>query len=152
MKKFAGIMISIMLSMLFVFGTTQTFAAENEEKTSNMKFNENGNFRILIIADTQDSINIRQETIDLMNAALDETKPDLVVFTGDNIHGPDWKLAHSKSRTTKAIERVTEPVVSRNIPYCIVFGNHDDEGGISKEYQMELYQSLGNCYLLKAKI
>lgn len=151
MKKFTNIIISILLTILFMFGAIPTFAAENEGASSNMKFDKNGNFRILIIADTQDSLNTRQETIDLMNAALDKTKPDLVVFTGDNIHGPDWKLAHSKSRTTKAIEHVMKPVVSRNIPYCIVFGNHDDEGGISKEYQMELYQSLGNCLSVKGE-
>ena len=144
MKKHISVFISAILSVLLMLGAVPTFAAETEGDTS-MQFDKNGNFRILIIADPQDTLNPRQETIDLMNAALDEAKPDLVVFTGDNIHGPDWKLKKSKSRTSKAIKQIMEPVVSRNIPYCIVFGNHDDEGGVSKEYQMELYQSLGNC-------
>lgn len=145
MKRIFCNVITAFLLTVLLFSTIPVFAAEAEGEASEMKFDENGNFRILIIADPQDTLNPRQETIDLMNAALDETNPDLVVFTGDNIHGPDWKMKGSKSRTTKAIKQIMEPVVSRNVPYCIVFGNHDDEGGISKEYQMELYQSLGNC-------
>lgn len=145
MKTYFKFTVSFLISVLLMFSCVPAFAADTSEVNSDLKFNENGKFRIMIIADTQDSIKPRQETLDLMNAALDEAKPDLVVFTGDNIHGPDWQIAKSKSRTTKAIKRIMEPVVSRNIPYCIVFGNHDDEGGVSKEYQMELYKSLGNC-------
>lgn len=72
--------------MLLMFGAAPTFAAVNKGETSNMKFDENGNFRILIIADPQDSLNTRQEAIDLMNAALDETKPDLVVLIWRRIY------------------------------------------------------------------
>lgn len=150
MKRLICNLVSVFLMLALLLGTIPAFAAEAEGDTS-MQFDKNGNFRILIIADTQDTLNPRQETIDLMNAALDETQPDLVVFTGDNIHGSDWKLKKSKSRTSKAIKQIMQPVVSRNIPYCIVFGNHDDEGGISKEDQMELYQSLGNCLSVKGE-
>ena len=145
MKKHIRIALAFLLAAVLSFSCAPAFAAATDEVKGELKFNENGKFRILIIADTQDTIHPRQETIDLMNAALDETNPDLVVFTGDNIHGPDLKIAKSESRTTNAIKQIMEPVVSRNVAYCIVFGNHDDEGGISKEYQMELYQSLGNC-------
>lgn len=149
MRK-ANIFTAILISIVMMLGTTLSFAAETKE-VNDLKFDGNGNFRILIIADPQDTLNPRQEAIDLMNAALDETKPDLVVFTGDNIHGPDWKIVRSKRRTAKAIQQIMEPVVSRNLPYCVVFGNHDDEGKISKEYQMELYQSLGNCLSVKGE-
>lgn len=151
MKRIIHNFISIFLLLVLILSTIPVFAEETSKERSMLQFDNNGNFRILIIADPQDTLNPRQETLDLMNAALDTTNPDLVVFTGDNIHSPDWKLKNSKSRTTKAIERIMEPVVSRNIPYCVVFGNHDDEGGISKEYQMELYQSLGNCLSVKGE-
>lgn len=149
MKKTFCSCMSVFLFLVLLFNAAPVWAADREGTT--LKFNADGNFRILIIADTQDTLHPRQETLDLMNAALDEAKPDLVVFTGDNIHGPDWKMKKSKNRTRKAIEQIMEPVVSRNVPYCVVFGNHDDEGGISKEYQMELYQSLGNCLSVKGE-
>ncbi len=145
MKKAIAKFISCFIVVLLFISTVSISASAADVKTKELKFNKNGNFRIMIIADTQDTLNPRQETIDLMDAALDKAKPDLVVFTGDNIHGPDWKIAKSESRTKKAIEKIMLPVVSRHIPYCIVFGNHDDEGDVSKQYQMELYQSLGNC-------
>lgn len=151
MKQIFRNFISVFFLLILLFNTMPVLAADTQGEVSNMKFDENGNFRILIIADTQDTLNPRQETIDLMNAALDKSNPDLVVFTGDNIHGSDWKIKASKSRTSKAIKRIIAPVVSRNIPYCVVFGNHDDEGGVSKEYQMELYKSLGNCLSVKGE-
>ena len=38
-----------------------------------------------------------------------------------------------------------EPVTSQNIPFAIVYGNHDDEGKVSKQFQMEVYNSMPGC-------
>lgn len=144
MKKMISKIVPLFLSVIMMLSLSlPSFASEGEKNA--LKFNENGNFRIMIIADPQDVVNPRQETLDLMNAALDSAKPDLVVFTGDNIEGPSYHLGKNQEKVKKAIEQITEPVTSRNIPFCTVFGNHDNEGGVSKEFQMQVYQSLPNC-------
>ena len=51
-----------------------------------LKFN-NGKFRIMQIADVQDTQNTSDATIRFIREALEATKPDLVVFTGDQIKG-----------------------------------------------------------------
>jgi len=61
----------------------------------------------------------------------------MVVFTGDQLNGQgtSWD---SKSVLAKFARAVTE----RGIPWAAVFGNHDDEGGSSREEQLKLMQAL----------
>ena len=108
-----------------------------------LQFDENGAFRILIVADTQDIDKPQKETITLLEAELDAAQPDLVVFLGDQIHGPS--IGRSAERTQKALDAILQPVAERGLQFAVVFGNHDDEGGVSKQAQMEYYQSYPGC-------
>ncbi|MFR7744188.1 MAG: metallophosphoesterase [Acutalibacteraceae bacterium] len=108
-----------------------------------LQFDENGEFKILIVADTQDIDKPQKETIALLEAELDAAQPDLVVFLGDQIHGPS--IGKSVERTQKALDAFLQPVAERGLQFAVVFGNHDDEGGVSKETQMAYYQSYPGC-------
>ena len=131
MKKVLNIILSVILCLSVVSPcfAIQSFAETGDETT--LKFKD-GKFRILVFADPQDDVNPCEETLDLMYASIEAAKPDLVVFTGDNIHGPSPVLYRSKKRVEKAIRQIMEPVTSQNIPFAIVYGNHDDEGKVSK--------------------
>jgi metallophosphoesterase superfamily enzyme len=76
-------------------------------------------------------------TSSLVGRVLDAEKPSLVVFTGDQLNGQgtswDPKSVLAKFATT---------VTDRGIPWAAVFGNHDDESGVSKEDQMKLMRAL----------
>ena len=52
-----------------------------------MRFNSDGKFKIMQITDIQEIPDVSPDTIKLINAALEEAKPDLVVLTGDQIKG-----------------------------------------------------------------
>ena len=54
-----------------------------------LRFNSDGTFRVLQMADIQDGPNVREDTIRLIEAAIKKTHPDLIVFTGDQIRGYD---------------------------------------------------------------
>ena len=144
MKKVLNIILSVILCLSVVSPcfAIQSFAETGDETT--LKF-KNGKFRILVFADPQDDLNPCEETLDLMYASIEAAKPDLVVFTGDNIHGPSPVLYRSKKRVEKAIRQIMEPVTSQNIPFAIVYGNHDDEGKVSKQFQMAVYNSMPGC-------
>ncbi len=106
-----------------------------------LKFNENGVFRIMQIADVQDGAKISLDTIALLNAALDKEKPDLAVFSGDQI----WGRSHFKgdaAKVEKALREITKPVTSRNIPFTVCFGNHDRQVGLSNKEQFEIYKKM----------
>ncbi len=99
-------------------------------------------FRVLIIADPQDIDTPQPAMLSLLNASLDAAEPDLVVFLGDMIHGRDLR---GEDRVRKTIDAIVSPVVSRGIPIALVFGNHDEECGISKEEQLRIYQEYPGC-------
>lgn len=50
-----------------------------------MRFNSDGKIKIMQITDIQEISDVSPDTIKLINAALEEEKPDLVVLTGDQI-------------------------------------------------------------------
>lgn len=54
-----------------------------------LRFNSDGTFRVLQMADIQDGPNVRKDTIRLIEAAIKKTHPNLIVFTGDQIRGYD---------------------------------------------------------------
>ena len=80
MKKIISIL--LVVSMLFSLSVT-VFAAGTEENV--LRFRKNGTFKILVLADVQDVYPIDDAMISFVNEALDYSKPDLVVFDGDNI-------------------------------------------------------------------
>ena len=56
-------------------------------KAKSLKFKKDGTFRIMQIADTQDTNITSKNTVEFIGKALDSENPDLVVFTGDQIKG-----------------------------------------------------------------
>ncbi len=102
-----------------------------------LKFNPDGRLKILQITDchykVDDPMN-SQISIDRMNELLDIEKPDFVMFTGDVVFS---------NGTFTGLDTVLGLVTDRNIPFALVFGNHDDEYDHSRP---ELYD-----YIVKKK-
>lgn len=73
----------------------------------------------------------------LLGHVLDVEKPDMVVFTGDQLNG-QGSTWDARSVLAKFAKAVTE----RGIPWAAVFGNHDDEDGMTREAQIKYMQGL----------
>lgn len=76
-----------------------------------------------------------------LQSSLDSLKPDLVVFTGDQLNGQDtsW-AAHS------TMLKFTPLLWERKLPWVVIFGNHDGENDYdTNESEMELYRSMPGC-------
>ena len=117
--------------------------------------NINGRFKILQLADLHLSTGpgiCRQpeppnhnggkcdadpRTLAFVNSVLDDEKPDLIILSGDQVNG------ETSSDAQSAIFKFASIFIERKIPYATIFGNHDDEGSLSREAQMELTHSLG---------
>ena len=52
-----------------------------------LQFHKSGKFRVLQLADVQDGPKISKDTIALITAAIRDARPDLVVFSGNQIAG-----------------------------------------------------------------
>lgn len=117
-------------------------------KAPDLRFRADGGFRIMQVADVQDTQILSGDTLAFLSAALDHTKPDLVVFTGDQIKGYGVTLlaGEREANCKKAIDRLLAPLEARGIPFTFVFGNHDAQTfGVSKEKQFAMYCAHENC-------
>ena len=125
----------------------KTFEEKVEEMIESkhrLTFNEDGSFRILILADihmdvSADAAKVK-EAKERIQILVDREDPDLVIFTGDNtIRSASKELLHLN---IKAIAGYLE---EKQIPWCHVYGNHDHENAISKEEQSAIFQSYDYC-------
>ena len=116
-----------------------------------LHFSHDGKYKILQVADLHYSVSagVCRDTVlspcvgadnisnSLLSHVLDIEKPDLVVFSGDQLNGQgtSWDV---KSVLAKFAQSVTD----RGIPWAAVFGNHDDEDGESRARQLRYMQNL----------
>ena len=92
-KKIALILIAITLVSLFVVSTAgcvsyKDIASSGKEKGSvdlTLRFDEQGNFKILQMTDIQFLDYMDDKSLAVMNSTIDYAKPDLIVLTGDQL-------------------------------------------------------------------
>lgn len=147
MKKLfkSALAVLLALTMLFTFASA-AFAAEDLTSQSDiqLRFNKDGKFRILQIADSQDDTFCAPGTIACLKKSIAKYQPDLVVFTGDN-HGAATTSIDSKL-ALKAILTCCEEAA---VPFTAVFGNHDAEN-VAKETIMGFYRDYKMCMMYDA--
>jgi len=100
-----------------------------------LKFNPNKKFKILQFTDVHyiygDS---RAEgVLKNIDRIVETEQPDLILFTGDVIFG---KPAEESMRA------VLETVSSKKVPFAVMFGNHDDEQGLSRNELLKIIQTI----------
>ncbi|PAV20053.1 Metallo-dependent phosphatase [Pyrrhoderma noxium] len=116
-----------------------------------LHFSRDGRFKIMQIADLHYSVDLGKcrdvsfspcsksdnLTNTLLAHVLDEEKPDMVVFTGDQLNGQgtSWD-------PRSVLAKFANAVTDRSIPWAAIFGNHDSENGMSREDQMTLMQGM----------
>ena len=116
-----------------------------------LKF-KNGKFKILLLGDIHDRYNIHSnellnkasDTSLLITKAVQELKPDLVIYLGDNAS------AENEQQMRSVISRIVYPFSVKNIPMAFIYGNHDHEHGVSIKTQTKLFCEYDNCYMTNA--
>jgi UDP-2,3-diacylglucosamine pyrophosphatase LpxH len=124
-------LVAASLICLFTISIIAT-AGENKGPDFPLKFRPDGMFKIVQFTDIQDGPDMDPRTDKLMNNVLDYEKPDLVVLTGDYLDGK----CKSVQGVKKAINNIAQPMEKRQIPWGVVFGNHDEEQGQMTESEM----------------
>ncbi|MGD8782434.1 MAG: metallophosphoesterase family protein [Ignavibacteria bacterium] len=126
LKKF---LFPVIYITVFVF---QTSAQPKEE----LRFNDNGRFRIVQITDVHLKIKNQPRCDSVINTIINvvkSEKPDLVILTGDIVTAEDVE---------KAWSIVTKPMIDEGIPWAVVFGNHDYEHGYTNKQIMDYLETL----------
>lgn len=123
--KYDMIMGKTLLLLFILLSGSLTVASEN------LRFHENGSFKIVQFTDLHYIYGDKRADVVLLclNEVLDAEKPDLVLLTGDLIYGRP---------AAKGLRTILDLVASRHIPFGVVFGNHDDEQGLSRKELLDI--------------
>ncbi len=130
MKKVVAVILAITMMMSLV---TVGFAGFKDD--AKLQFNSNGKFKILVLADVQDNFPMKESVIQFIREALKYENPDLVVFCGDN----------TTRGEEASIDQMLAPLTETNVPFTLVFGNHDDDGELTNDEQLPYYTKYENC-------
>lgn len=100
-----------------------------------LKFNASGKFKIVQFTDVHFKYGNPASDIALerIKEVLDAETPDFVIFTGDVIYGRPADLGMSA---------VLQVVADRKIPFGVVYGNHDNEQGMSREELLKVIRKI----------
>lgn len=100
-----------------------------------LKFNAGKKFKIVQFTDVHFIYGNPKSDVALerINEVLEAEKPDLVLFTGDIIYG---KPAEESMRT------VLNLVSAKKIPFGVMFGNHDDEQGLTRKQLFDIIKTI----------
>ncbi len=131
MKKVISVFLACLM-LLCVISVTASAASETDSSLA-LRFDDNGEFKIMLFADIQDDENVEESTLVLMREGIEKYNPDLVIFLGDNT------VAGGAENQEKAIKTILAPCVESNTPFAFVFGNHDQEQGVAKEDLFAMY-------------
>ena len=94
-------------------------------QTSGLKFRPDGSFKIVQFTDLHYQGNeASQVVVENINKALDSEKPDFVIFTGDVV---------LQAPVAEKYKDILQPLISRKIPYAVLWGNHDQEHDMTRE-------------------
>ncbi len=141
-KRFLSCLLILLLAIAFAPAFSRA-----EDAAPRLQFGADGSFTVLVLADTQDVQLCSPFLVRSILATLDLYQPDFVVLLGDQIEGghPLIDIGNRSKNVARAIDNILWPIAEREIPFAVVFGNHDAESGVSREEQMRIYQSYPNC-------
>lgn len=116
-------------------------------KSQPLRFRKDGTFRIMQVADIQESPLVCGDSIAFLRAALRRAQPDLVIFTGDQLKGysPYFHMPGGKLKIGATLHKILAPLTQQHVPFVVTFGNHDAQAGLSNRQQMYYYLQYPEC-------
>ena len=106
-----------------------------------LRFRADGSFTIVQFTDLHFENGGEEDhyTATLMAQVLEAERPDLVILTGDVLGG------QGAADPPTAWHMAAAPMVARGLPWCAVFGNHDDECGATRAELLAMQQQIPGC-------
>lgn len=138
------IVVAVLICLCSVRICCSSYAKREKQNKldGNLRFDKNGEFRILQVADMHYANGKETDCEDVFPQQMPSCsdlnttafirrmilaeKPHLIVFTGDNIYGFDATDAAASMNAAFA------PAISSGIPWAAILGNHDQESSLSR--------------------
>ncbi|OAV66116.1 hypothetical protein Barb6_02668 [Bacteroidales bacterium Barb6] len=119
---------TLFICAALIAGCLQSLRSQQQE----LKFNADGKFKIVQFTDLHYIYGDARSDLEQIGEVIDAEKPDLIIVTGDVIYG---KPAEESMRA------VVEQIAAKKTPFVILFGNHDDENGLSRAELFDIVKS-----------
>lgn len=127
-----------------------------DDETFRFRISKDGDFKILQLTDLHLGFGFLSRSrdklaLDAVKKIIDESKPDMIVLTGDSIFPFLPKAGTLNNR--KQAKKLMMFLDDFEIPYTLVFGNHDCEMGsvCNKEELAELYKKGKYCIFTEGR-
>ncbi|MBR5112663.1 MAG: metallophosphoesterase [Clostridia bacterium] len=159
MKRIISILTAAVTLMSF------TVFSHSEGSGNELRFKD-GKFKILVLSDTQDDHHPAADMLNLVEQAIKEASPDLIVFTGDLVEDSragdigiddepfregvlvekDGEVDKEKTfeNVSAAAKAVLDIFDASGVPFAIVQGNNDYKVAVSNEEWLALYSEYSN--------
>lgn len=121
----------------FILSLLLTISVKAQDKSS-MKFNDNGEFKIVQFTDTHINLpkNSNLDVYDRVKKIVKSEHPDLVVLTGDIVTG---------SKPREGYLLFEKLFIELDVPWAVVFGNHDSQHEVSRKDLADFIQQRKLC-------
>lgn len=118
-----------------------------DKRPKPLRFRQDGTFRIMQVSDIQESPNVCGDSLEFLKSALQQEKPDLVIFTGDQLKGysPYFHVPGGELKAGTTLHKILKPFADKGIPFLVTFGNHDAQSGLTNRQQMYYYLQYPEC-------
>ena len=118
------------LTLFSLLVTALGMAQENK-----LEFGKDGKFKIVQFTDVHFKYGnpASGAALERINQVLDAERPDLVIFTGDVVYS---------APADSGMLQVLEPVAKRKLPFAVLFGNHDNEQGMTREQLYDIIRTV----------
>lgn len=154
MKKITSILLAVLIALSCGF---VAFAEDN-----GLKFGADGTFTVLQISDPQDDHYPAYDLVNFIKLAIEQTDPDLIVFTGDIVEDSrigdlgidgqsfregvevDGDYYQTVMNVTEACKAVFAEAESKGIPFAVCQGNNDYNSGVTNEDWLKIYNTYEN--------
>ena len=123
--------------------TDQDILNEILANKTQLRFNEDGQFKIMILADTHiPASGMPAHVLKSVKKLVEREDPDFIIFTGDNVVDSGIK---TEKQFNIALRNITKYLEEQGIYWMHVYGNHDGEMGLTLEEQQKIYESFEHC-------
>jgi hypothetical protein len=127
--------------------TTASLLSSMAQSTSDCRFDKDGVFTLMQVADIQDDDTPAERTLSVLANAISRHHPNLIVLTGDNTSS-----FNQKGGFEKAIAAFIDLFKTNNTFFAVTFGNHDSEktgeDRYTRDEQYALYKQLGGRFFV----
>lgn len=128
------------MKRFFIWIMALCLATAVEAQTQALRFNAQGEFKIVQFTDLHYRLSDPRsdDALQCISEVLAKEKPQLAVFTGDNVYSEPGD---------EAMRALVRHIEAQGVPFVMLFGNHDEEQGQPNAVLYDIIRQAKGCLM-----